>query len=63
MTFPVDLRGMAVAISIEPVADDSPAPFALMPLAGGIPEDAEPFTNYRLDNRAGGFPTATVTIK
>jgi len=63
MTFPIDLRGNAAAISIEPVPDDSPAPFALKPLIGGIPANAEPFTNYQLDNQAGGFPSGTAIIK
>ena len=63
MTFPIDLRGKAAAISIEPVPDDSPAPFALKPLIGGILANAEPFTNYQLDNQAGGFPSGTAVIK
>ena len=63
MTFPVELRGKVAAISIEPVPDDSPAPFALKPLVGGIGAEAEPFTNYQLDNHAGGFPAGSATIK
>ena len=63
LVFPTDLRGKAAAISIEPNPDDSPAPFVLKPLIGGIPDNAEPFTNYQLDNQAGGFPTGTATIQ
>ncbi len=39
-TFPVDLRGQTVVVSVEPVPDDSPAPFALKPLVGVVPADA-----------------------
>ena len=57
MTFPIDLRGRTAAISIEPVPDDDVSrPFPLKPLVGGIPADAEPFTNYEVANQAGGFP-------
>ncbi len=63
LTFPTDIRGRTAAISIEPIPDDSPAPFALKPLVGGIPADGEAFTNYRLGNQAGGFPTGSAVIK
>ena len=64
LTFPTDLRGRTTAISIEPVPDDNPsAPFPLKPLVGAIPADAETFTNYEIDNQAGGFPTGTAVIK
>ena len=64
MTFPIDLRGKTAAISIKPVPDDDVSkPFSLKPLAGGIPADAEPCTNYKADNQAGGFPTGTAVIK
>ena len=63
LTFPTDIRGRTAAISIEPVPDDSPAPFALKPLVGGIPADGEAFTNYQLDYQAGGFPTGSAVIK
>ena len=64
LTFPPDLRGRTAAISIEPVPDDNPAaPFPLKPLVGSIPADAETFTNYEVDNQAGGFPSGTAVIK
>ena len=63
LTFPSDIRGRTAAISIEPVTDDSPAPFALKPLVGGIAADGEAFINYQLDNQAGGFPTGSAVIK
>ncbi len=63
LTFPTDIRGNGVAISIEPVPDDSPGPFALKPLIGGIPGDAEALVNHQLDNQAAGFPTGSAVIK
>ena len=41
LSFPTDLRGDTVVISIEPADDDSPAPFAFKPLAAEIPADLE----------------------
>jgi hypothetical protein len=39
-TFPLDLRGTTVVISIEPVPDNFPSPFLLKPLIGTIATDA-----------------------
>jgi hypothetical protein len=39
-TFPLDLRGTTVVISIGPVPDNSPSPFLLKPLIGTIATDA-----------------------
>ena len=38
--FPTDLKGVTVVISVEPSPDNSPAPFALKPLAHSVPTDA-----------------------
>ena len=38
LVFPTDLAGGLAVISIEPEPDDSPAPFTLKPLMGGIDE-------------------------
>lgn len=40
MTFPTDLRGATIVISVEPSPDNSPAPFTLKPLAHMVPQDA-----------------------
>lgn len=40
VTFPTDLKGRTVVISVEPWPDDSPAPFALKPLAHMVPANA-----------------------
>jgi len=39
LTFPTDVSGATVVISVEPAPDDSPAPFALKPLVGTVPSD------------------------
>lgn len=41
LTFPTDLSGATVVISVEPLAEDNPLPFALKPLLGPVPLDAE----------------------
>ena len=40
MTFPTDLRGATIVISVEPSPDNSPMPFTLKPLAHVVPGDA-----------------------
>ncbi len=44
LSFPTDLTGGTAVISIEPVPDNSPAPFVLKPLVGGIPNSASVHT-------------------
>jgi hypothetical protein len=60
LSFPLDLAGGTAVISIEPVPDNSPAPFLLKPLAGGIPEDAIDHTTYEIGQNLN-FPTGTVS--
>ena len=40
ITFPTDLKGANIVISVEPIPDNSPAPFTLKPLAHQVPADA-----------------------
>ncbi|MCL5129764.1 anti-sigma factor [Algibacter sp. L4_22] len=40
LTFPTDLKGKTVVISVEPSPDNSAAPFTLKPLAHEVPADA-----------------------
>jgi len=47
-TFPVDLSGGVAVISVEPVPDNSPMPFALKPLIGMIPAAAMDHTAYTM---------------
>ncbi|PWN06029.1 hypothetical protein DDZ15_12685 [Rhodohalobacter mucosus] len=60
--FPIDLAGGTAVISIEPFPDDSPAPFALKPLVGMIPENATDRMVYTLNNNSGSFPEGTLRI-
>ncbi len=59
-TFPTNLA--AAVISIEPVPDNSVAPFLLKPLLGMIDANAELHTALQMDNNsAASNPTGTVT--
>jgi len=40
LTFPLDLSGQVVVISVEPTPDTSPKPYSIKPLAGLVPLDA-----------------------
>jgi hypothetical protein len=63
LTFPLDLRGATVAITIEPEPDDSPAPFAFKPLLGSVPAAAADRVTYSLPNRASTLASGTFTIR
>jgi hypothetical protein len=64
LTFPTNLVGSMVVISIEPDVDDSPAPFDLKPLIGPIPATATDHSNLAMSNQAAStFPSMTVTVK
>ena len=60
LTFPTDLSGGMGVISVEPVPDNSPAPFLLKPLIGSIPASAVDHTTYPM-NKNLVFPTGTAT--
>ena len=57
-TFPLDIRGRTVVISVEPSPDNSPAPFTLKPLIGTAGNDTAP-TTYTLNFSDSSFPTGT----
>ncbi|MBT8272926.1 MAG: anti-sigma factor [Bacteroidia bacterium] len=59
-TFPLDLRGRTVVISVEPVPDDSLAPFVLKPLVGTAGNETAPFT-HDLGLNLASLPTGTVS--
>ena len=59
-TFPLDIRGRTVVISVEPVPDDSPAPFALKPLVGTAGNDTAPAT-HSFGQNLGSLPTGSVS--
>ncbi len=57
-TFPLDLRGRTIVISVEPFPDNSPNPFLLKPLLGTGGQDTAPAT-YDLVFSNSSFPTGT----
>ncbi|WP_216616320.1 anti-sigma factor [Marinifilum caeruleilacunae] len=62
LTFPTDLAGATVVISVEPEPDNSAAPFLLKPLVGMVPSDAADHTLYDMSNNAQATnPTGSVT--
>lgn len=63
LTFPVDLSNGKAVISIEPVPDNSAAPFVLKPLLGDIPDNAAVHSVYSMNNIASGTnPSGSVNI-
>ena len=64
LVFPTDLAGDLAVISIEPDPDDSPAPYTLKPLMGGIDAAAVDHVTYSIPNMADAtFPTGTARIR
>lgn len=61
-TFPLDIRGRRVVISVEPVPDNSPAPFLLKPLWLEVASDAATApTAHDFAQNLGTVPTGSVT--
>lgn len=60
-TFPLDIRGRTIVISIEPVPDNSSAPFLLKPIIGTAGQDLAPAT-HDLSGDESTFPTGTVSF-
>jgi hypothetical protein len=58
--FPLDVRGRTVVISIEPVPDNSPAPFLLKPLVAVSGDDTAPIS-YLFNLNLTSFPTGIVS--
>jgi len=62
MTFPTDLKGATIVVSIEPVPDNSTAPFSLKPLAGDVPAALENHTFQSMNNIASStYPSGTAS--
>ena len=62
LSFPTDLRGATAVISVEPVPDNSPAPFTLKPLVGPVAIDAPEHSPLTMTNSATDTnPTGTVS--
>ena len=62
LSFPTNLQGQEIVITVEPNPDNSAEPFFLKPLAGMVPGGAVTMVPYALDNTAAANnPTGTVT--
>lgn len=62
LVFPTDLAGQTIVISVEPMPDNSDAPFLLKPLAGDVPSTATDHVVYNLMNNAAATnPTGTAS--
>lgn len=60
LTFPTDLRGSTIVISVEPSPDNSVAPFTLKPLAHMVP--AEAMTHTTISMGAGPVVSLSGTL-
>lgn len=61
LSFPTDLSGGTIVISIEPSPDNSPDPFVFKPLVGGVPSSAQPMTLYDMMSNVSSFPAGSVS--
>ena len=59
-SFPLDVRGRTVVISLEPFPDDSPAPFAIKPLAAVSGNETAPNT-HNFNANTASLPTGVIT--
>jgi len=50
LTFPTDLKGMTIVVSVEPFPDNSTSPFTLKPLAHMVPSSAMDHTAITMGN-------------
>ena len=63
LTFPTDLSEAKIVISVEPVPDNSSAPFLLKPLLGDVPANATDHTVYSFENSSGSTnPTGSAIL-
>lgn len=60
LSFPINLSGANIVLSIEPSPDNNPDPFNMVPLVGTVPANAMEQTGYTMTNQAAtAFPTGT----
>lgn len=59
-TFPLDIRNRTVVISVEPVPDNSPAPFAMKPLVGVSGMATAPAV-HNFGQNLGSLPNGSVS--
>ena len=63
LTFPTNLAGQKIVVSIEPSPDNSTAPFFLKPLAQDVPTDAKSGLYSMTNIAASTYASGTVTKK
>ncbi len=61
LTFPTDLKGTTIVISVEPSPDNSPSPFTLKPLAHMVPANAANHTTITMGTGPVTLLSGTVT--
>lgn len=61
LTFPTDLKGMTIVVSVEPFPDNSSSPFTLKPLAHMVPLSATDHTAIDMGNGPVMQLSGTVT--
>ena len=61
LTFPVNLSGATLVISVEPFPDNSPMPFTLKPLSHTVASPAVSGNTINMTRSLTSFPTGTVT--
>ena len=64
VSFPTDLAGQTIVISIEPrgTADTDPGPFQFKPLVGSVPSGAVDHTEYDLTDQSDTLASGVATI-
>lgn len=63
LTFPTNLWSQMAVITVEPVPDDSPAPFTLKPLTAAIPANAADHVTFSMTLNVASFPSGTATVR
>lgn len=61
ITFPGNLSGATLVISVEPNPDNSPMPFTLKPLSHNVANPAVTEQNINMNRSLDSFPTGTIT--
>lgn len=62
LTFPADLRGQRIVVSVEPEPDDSERPFTLKPLIADVAVDAAAAQSMPIANAVESLPTASIQL-
>lgn len=63
LTFPTDLQGRTVVISVEPVPDNAVTPFSLKPIVGQIPSSVVIGNLYNMDNNSSATNATGTAVR